>query len=54
MKEMLNKSDVVGLSEEKFRKFSLDFPVTVLTDGLTIMLRMNVQEVSMRDNSLWL
>ena len=42
MKEMLNKSDVVGLSEEKFRKFSLDFSVTVLIDGLMISLLMNI------------
>jgi hypothetical protein len=54
MKEMLNKSDVVRLSAEKFRKFSLDFSVSVSIDGLTISLRMNVQEAIIRDDFLWL
>jgi hypothetical protein len=51
-KEMLNKSDIVGLSAEEFRKISLDFSVTVLIADLAISCRMNVYERQLRDDFL--
>ena len=54
MKEMLNKSDVVGLSGEKFWKISLDFSVTVLIDGLMIMTLTNFWKALIQSDFLCL